>query len=105
MEATFRTALLWHMEHHKTTISELVAATGVSRDVINKLRTRAEATTSAENSILIAAYYGKSVNRFVSLKESSASDRMLAMMDLLTPEEQLILDAQIQGIVSRRLRG
>lgn len=93
------------MEHYRTSISELVKATGVSRDVINKLRARENASTTAENALLIAAYYGKSVNDFITLRDEDESRRTAALLDLLTPEERQLLQAQIRGLLSARERG
>lgn len=49
MENDFRSALEWHLNTHGTKIADLVAETGVSRDVINKLRQRPGSSTSVEN--------------------------------------------------------
>lgn len=104
MSADFRKALIWHMDHHGTAIADLVKATGVSRDVINKLKAREGSSTTAENAMLIAAYYGKSVNDFVALREASEATRTAAMLDLLQPEERRLLQAQIRGLLSERGR-
>lgn len=102
MDDRFRQALLWHMQHHGTPVADLVDGTGVSRSVINKLRTREGSSTTAENGLLIAAYYGKTLNDFVAMKETSEADRFNALLDLLTPEERRLLQAQIRGLLSER---
>lgn len=105
MASDFRNALLWHMKKHDTSISDLVKATGVSRDVINKLRAREGASTTAENALLIASYYGKSVNDFITLQDEDEARRTSALLDLLTPEERQLLTAQIRGLLQARERG
>jgi plasmid maintenance system antidote protein VapI len=102
MADDFRSAFLWHMEQNGTKVVDLVRDTGVSRDVINKLIGRAASSTSAENAMLIAAYYGKNVNQFVARVPVSAQERMQTLFDLLQPEERRLLEAQMLGIVSKR---
>lgn len=100
MSIEFRDALIWHMEQHKTSVAKLVRATGVSRDVINKLRSRPDSSTTAENAMLIAAFYGKSVNAFISKQEVSSEDRLTALFSLLEPEERQFVEAQVRGLIS-----
>lgn len=102
MERDFRTALLSHMEEHQTSIAELVSATGVSRDVINKLKGRAPSSTNVENAILIAAFYGKTVNEFIAGRKATAASRTRALLDLLSEEEVQLVEAQTRGLVLNR---
>ena len=102
MTYDFRHALVWHMDKEGTSISDLVSATGVSRDVINKLRARPESSTTVENAMLIAAYYGKTVNQFISLEQTDADDAARSLIELLTPEERRLLEAQMRGLISAR---
>lgn len=104
MANDFRNALLWHMEQHQTPIVELVNRTGVSRDVINKLKAREDASTTVENAMLIAAFYGKTVNQFILRQEVDHKARIQNLFDLLLPEEAQLLEAQIQGVLSQRVR-
>ena len=102
MAYDFRNALVWHMDKEGTSISDLVSETGVSRDVINKLRARPESSTTVENAMLIAAYYGKTVNQFISLEETDADDAARSLVELLTPEERRLLEAQMRGLIAAR---
>lgn len=102
MADDFRTALIWHMDQDNTKIADLVRETGVSRDVINKLIGRDNSSTSAENAMLIAAYYGKTVNQFVARVPVDADDRLHTLYGLLRPEERRLLEAQMRGLVSQR---
>lgn len=102
MAEDFRAALLWHMQEHGTTVAQLVAATGVTRDIINKVRMRENASTSVENAVLIAAYYGKTVNEFLALRPSTEASRIRALVDLLPTEAQRLLEAQIRGLLDHR---
>ena len=104
MENTFRDALSWHMKEAKTSITDLVEATGVSRDVINKLRSRENSSTTAENAVLIASHYGKTVNQFMAHASVSHQDQLQTMIGSLKIEVQMMLIAQIEGLL-RAQRG
>lgn len=102
MASDFRQALIWHMDHHETKIVDLVRATGVSRDVINKLISRERSSTTAENALLISAYYGKSLERFIRCEEDGLESALPGLTELLTPDEEAMLEAQVRGILARR---
>lgn len=102
MAHEFQKAFRWHMDTYDTAIVDLVKATGVTRDVVNKLKGRSEASTSVENAILIASFYGKTVNQFIQLQEVSAADRFHNLLELLPPEDQQTLEAQIHGLLAVR---
>lgn len=62
---SFQASLAAHMAQHGTAIVDLAKATGISRDAINKIKGRAGASTSVENAVLIAGFYGQTVNAFM----------------------------------------
>lgn len=102
MAFEFQQAFLWHMANHQTKIVDLVRGTGVSRDVINKLIKRDGSSTTVENAILIASFYGKTVNEFIQRQQASDIDRAATLFGLLTPEDRDLLSAQIRGILTSR---
>lgn len=102
MALAFQQALAWHMLKHDTKIVDLVKNTGVSRDVLNKLLGRKTASTSVENAILIAAYYGKTVNQFMDCSDITPADQAQNVFELLPPEDQRLLHAQMLGILRAR---
>lgn len=102
MATSFRNALVWHLARHNTKIADLVRRTGVSRDVINKLKKREESSTTPENALLIAAYYGKTLEQFIRCDDDKADRPLLALVDLLTPDEEALLAAQVRGLISER---
>lgn len=107
MQTDFRDALIWHMEQHGTTIADLVSATGVTRSVINKLLGKGGAnnqSTSVENGMLIAAYYGKTVNQFILRQDVGPEDRLQTLAGLLPQSERRLVEAQIEGLLSRARR-
>ncbi|MDO6587358.1 helix-turn-helix transcriptional regulator [Salipiger sp. 1_MG-2023] len=101
MAHDFRHAFIWHLDRHGTKLSDLVNETGVSRDVLNKLKARENSSTTVENAMLIAAYYGKSISDFIALKDADEASAARALFDLLTPEERRLVEAQIRGILRR----
>jgi hypothetical protein len=104
MAGEFKKALLWHMERDGTTVAALAAATGVSSDIIKKIRSpsRTDNSTDVENALLIAAYYGKNVNQFVQCADVTPAERAANLLALLEPSEQQLLETQIQALVARR---
>ena len=102
MTVTFREALVWHMDREQTKIVDLAKASGVTRDVINKLLARPQASTTPENALLIAAYYGKNVNQFMNLETVDRAQTLVTLFGLLLPAEQQLVSAQIEGILRNR---
>jgi transcriptional regulator with XRE-family HTH domain len=102
MTDEFRNAFLWHLDRYGTKLSELVAATGVSRDALNKLKARSPASTSAENALAIAAFYGEKLEEFIRCEEPGHERPAKALVDLLRPDEERLIAAQIQGILRQR---
>lgn len=99
MAYEFRKAFVEAFDRHDTKIADIVKATGVSRDVINKLLARENSSTTAENAILIAAYYGSTVNQFITGADPSQEDRLAALFGLLSEEEKRLVESQLRGLV------
>ncbi len=104
MEHDFRRAFLCHLEEHQTPLATLARDTGVSLDVLKKLKTRSMGSTSAENAILIAAFYGKTVNQFVANQSVTVQDKAANLLGLMTPSEQQLFQAQMLGVIAARAR-
>lgn len=104
MAKTFREALLWHMQRAGIGPAKLAQETGVSLDVIKKLRTHAIETTAVENAILIAAYFGLSLEAFMRAGEDQRGQALSELAALLTPEEARLLEAQLRGLLASRGR-
>lgn len=104
MAVNFRTALLRHMKDHGTKAADIAKGSGVSLDIIKKLRTREHSSTNAESATRIAAYYGKTLAQFLSGVEPSEVGKLESMLELLTPEERRVLLAQIRGMIHDRER-
>ncbi|MEP0190051.1 MAG: hypothetical protein ABJE00_06510 [Erythrobacter sp.] len=107
MDRDFRTALEWHMDRDGTTIADLSRKTGVSRDIINKLLGRGrevkkKSSTAVENAILIAAYYGKTVEQFINMDEGASVSRLRSLAEMLSSDEAELLEIQARAILQRR---
>lgn len=63
---SFREALLARLAAEGLTIAALARGTGVSLDALKKLSARDGASTSVETAILIADFFGETVNEFMS---------------------------------------
>lgn len=61
----FRDAFVWRKEQTGATITHIVQETGISRDIINKLISRSLSSTSVENAIALAGYFGQPVDQFI----------------------------------------
>lgn len=104
MAVSFRAALLRHMQDQKTTMTELSKGSGVSIDIIKKLRSREGSSTNVEAATLIAAFYGKTLAEFTLGVEPSEIGQLETMLELLTPDERRVILAQIRGMVRGRER-
>ena len=60
----FRLGLKAQIDACDTTVAEISRKTGVSRDVINKLPAREGASTTVENAVALAAFFGAQVEDF-----------------------------------------
>lgn len=102
VEKSFATALLWHMDRAGTGVAELSRATGVSANVIKKMRIGAVASTTAENAVAISRFYGKTVSQFLECDEDVAIAKLVHLIDLLSPEEREQLERQVLGLLQTR---
>ena len=102
MTEDFRRAFLRHLEEHGTPLTAIARATGVSLDVLKKLKTRGSGSTTVENGMLIAAFYGETINQFVSLTPVTDRQKLANLFELLTPSERQLLEAQMLGLVAAR---
>ena len=100
--AQFRHAFIWHLEHHGTSLAELVDGTGVSRDILNKLKARPDSSTNVEAAVKIAGFYGKTVEQFMRCEPSGREQEFASLLGKLSPQERALLLAQMRGILQAR---
>lgn len=103
MGKPFQDALRWHMDEHGTSIPELADGTGVSADVIKKLRRSPPYSTTVENGIALSSFYGKTVEQFIRCdKPTSNAAEASGLFSLLREDEARLLLAQVRGILGSR---
>lgn len=102
MPKTFREALMSHLEKTPYTVAELSRASGVTQDVIKKLKSRENASTTVENGISIANYFGKSLNAFMATTEPDEASELSDLFAQLTEEESKMVKAQLRGLITAR---
>lgn len=90
------------MERTNTSIPTLSKATGVTENVIKKLRSRPDGSTVVVNAVLIANYFGMSVEKFLRMEEPDHTSELKELSDLLLPDEQRLVEAQVRGILQSR---
>lgn len=98
----FRDALLWHMAQHPTSIAALARGTGVSADVIKKVRSRENASAKAEDAWRIASYFGKDLEQFIRCEAALDDQAFRSLLALLTPQEKKLLEAQMRAMLQVR---
>ena len=98
----FRAALLWHMTQHQTTIAALAKGSGVSADVIKKVRSREGASAKAEDTWRIAAYFGKELPQFIRCEAVPDDQEFHSLLGLLNPQEKKLLGAQMRAMLQVR---
>jgi transcriptional regulator with XRE-family HTH domain len=98
----FRDALLWHMQQHQTTIAALAKGSGVSADVIKKVRSREGASAKAEDAWRIASFFGKDLEQFIRRDDPRDDQGFRALLTLMTQQEKKILEAQMRAMIQAR---
>lgn len=104
MKEDFREAFLWHLENGEASLAQIARETGVSRDVLKKLSTRPGASTTVENAVLIAAFFGKTINQFIRRESIDPRQSAQNLFELLGPEDSQAVVAQIRGLLAMRAR-
>jgi transcriptional regulator with XRE-family HTH domain len=98
----FREAFIAHLDAAGFNTRQVADATGVSRDQMEKLRQRKVASTNVHDALRIARFFGKTVEEFIGdIPEVENSD-ILTLIARLTPTEQEIVRAQLEGLLSHR---
>lgn len=100
MKKSFGDALKERMDRDGTRIAELAHATGVSEDIIKKLRSRPGSGTNPEDAVRLAAYFGATIMELI--EGSDPVNRLASRLELLSEDEKRLLLAQIDGILQNR---
>lgn len=104
MARNFSEVLKYHMQKHGTKIAELAQGSGVSENVIKKLRTT-HTSTVAENALAIARYYGMPLEQFMRCDDIATDRDVLAnALDLLDDDQLLSVKALIDGLARQPVK-
>lgn len=98
----FRESLIAHRERHGISTAYLAKKTGVAKTTLDKLVQRKVVGTNYYDAMRIAKFFGKSLEDFVDGKPDDSRSNLNMLINSLAPEEREIVEAQIEGIVSRR---
>ena len=101
MTRSFRTALLDALERTETTMAELSRATGVSEEQIKKIKQRENASTNVDDAVLIAHYFGMTLDEFIEDRTAAARVESVELYMQLTPQERDLLAAAASGLRAR----
>lgn len=87
------------------TAAELARATGVSKSQIDKLRQRKVEATNVHDAMLIARYFGQTVEEFCGMtRKKDKAVEIYDAMSQLTPEHREIILAQIRAVAALQRR-
>lgn len=105
----FREALIHHVAASGISVAELARRTGVAKSQLDKLMQRRVVTTNVIDATVLAHFFGKNVEDFLGIgsKEIEVNPVQVRIRDLvskLSPSEQELIVAQLEGIVARKQR-
>ena len=99
----FREALIARMDLTGVTAAELARRTGIAKSQIDKLRQRKVDATNIYDAILIARFFGQSVEDFIGMhRRAEVQDQLKDLIMMLSPEVRAIVVVQIRAIVAMR---
>ncbi len=96
----YRECLIAHMNAAGISVAELARRTGVSETKIYKLHQRKTIDTTVTDAVKMARFFGKNMEEFMGLAASNYSvSELMLLIGRLTPEQIVMLEAQINGIL------
>jgi hypothetical protein len=101
----FREALIERMELTGVGAAEISRRTGVPKGVIDKLRQRRTDVTNVYDAILLARFFGQTVEDFIGLRRKPGKiDEIVEMIALLPPDLRDVIHAQIRAAVKVHMK-
>ena len=99
MPLTFREAFVIALEAHDKTVPQVSAGTGVSVYQLRKLKEGKSRRTNVDDAVKVAAFFGKTLDKFIEDPESKSDIEIAALLSELPPEVRnfLIAGAQAQA--------
>lgn len=99
----FREALIERMELTGVTAAALARKTGVSKPQIDKLRQRRSEVTNVYDAVLIARFFGQTVEEFMGIAAKSVTqDEVLGLLAQLPPAMRELIILQLKALVAIR---
>lgn len=101
MRKRFRDALIEHCERTKTSLSAVSNATGVSYEQLKKLRQNKSKSTNVDDAVLIANFFGLSLDEFIGDDTPQKREEILRLYSQLETSERDLLLAAARGFLSQ----
>lgn len=99
----FREALIERLNITGLTVAELARRSGVAKSQLDKLRQRKVDTTNVHDAVLIARFFGQSVEDFMGLrKRADRSDEVADLIQILPHNHKEIILAQVRAVIALR---
>ena len=106
-KTAFREALIARLDLTGMPAAELARRTGVSKTIIDKLRQRRVEVTNVNDAVLIARFFGQSVEDFMGIRSSPGKrgviDEITLELSAMPPNLQKVALAQLRAL--REIRG
>ena len=97
----FREALIARMELTGIGATDLARRTGISKPQIDKLHQRKVETTNVHDALIIARFFGQSLEDFMGMAKKSAKNQELAdILATLPPDDRDLLAIQIKALAA-----
>ena len=98
----FREALISAIARTDVSVADISRSTGVSKDQLHKLVQRRVDSTNVADAVRIATFFGQSIEEFLEVPQDSELERVRAMVALLTPDQLVMFEAQLSGLLAAR---
>lgn len=100
MRQKFRTALLAAVDRTGDSLSKVSRATGVSYEQLKKLKQREDARTNVDDAVLVANYFGQSLDEFLGDSTQAQRAEIVSLYNQLSDEERALLLAAARGFAA-----
>lgn len=105
MDKKFREAFLDKVEQENLKIAVIARDAGVSKDMLNKFKQGRTQSINVDDAILVARYFGQTVNEFIGEDRPTLDDQLAQRLAKLSEKERQILIASLEAILASRQEG
>jgi transcriptional regulator with XRE-family HTH domain len=103
MRKMFRQALLDACDRTQTSLRAVANSTGVSYEQLKKLKQGKSQSTNVDDAVLIANFFGMSLDEFLGDDTHQKRDEILDLYSRLAPQERELLLAAARGFRAQPL--